>query len=117
MVESPLTTRRPLCSGDRLRYGCDMIFYRILLAFDGLVGAVLLYFFVTGIEDGSVSSFNILLWLAMLGGFAAIIGLALGLRARGHKAAANFLLLVPALPGLLAIVFLLMVILLQPDFR
>ena len=94
-----------------------MIFYRILLAIDALVGAILLYFFITGIEDGSVSSFNILLWLAMLGGFAALVGVALTLRARGHKAAANFVLLVPALPGLLAMIFLLMVVLLQPDFR
>ena len=94
-----------------------MILFRILLAVDAIVAAILLYFFVTGIEDGSVSSFNILFWLVMLGGIALIIGGALALRAKGRKMAANLLLAVPAVPSLLFGMFLLLAVLLQPRWN
>jgi hypothetical protein len=94
-----------------------MILYRILLAIDAAVAAVLLYFFVTGIEDGSLSSFNILVWLVMLGGIALIIGGALALRARNRKLAATLVLLVPAGPGLLFGLFILLAVLLQPRWN
>ena len=94
-----------------------MIFHRILLAVDGLIGAILLYFFIAGLEDGSVSSFNILLWLALLGGIAVIIGVGLALRAKGHAMAANMILLAPAIPGLFFALFLLMTILLHPRWN
>ena len=94
-----------------------MILYRILLVVDAAIAAILLYFFVTGIEDGSVSSFNILIWLVMLGGIALIIGGALALRARGQKVAANLILAVPALPGLLFGLFILLAVILQPRWN
>jgi hypothetical protein len=37
--------------------------FRLLWAIDALVAAILAYFFFVGIADGSVSSFNIGLWL------------------------------------------------------
>ena len=94
-----------------------MILFRILLAVDAAVAAILLYFFVTGIEDGSVSSFNILLWLVMLGGIALVIGGAHALRSRGRKPAANLLLAVPAAPALLFDLFILLAVLLQPRWN
>jgi hypothetical protein len=94
-----------------------MILHRILLGVDGLIGAVLLYFFIAGIEDGSVSSFNILLWLALLGGIALVIGAGFALWRKGHKAAGNLLLLVPAIPGLLFGLFILAAILLHPRWN
>ena len=94
-----------------------MILFRILLAVDAAVAAILLYFFVTGIEDGSVSSFNILLWLVMLGGIALVIGGALALRARSQKLAANLLLALPAAPALLFGLFILLAVLLQPRWN
>lgn len=50
-----------------------MIFYRILFSIDAVIALVLLYFFFVGLGDGSVSSFNILLWLGILGATAAIL--------------------------------------------
>lgn len=94
-----------------------MILFRILLAIDAAVAAILLYFFVTGIEDGSVSSFNIMIWLVMLGGIALVIGGALTLRARSQRLAANLLLAVPAAPALLFGLFILLAVLLQPRWN
>ena len=94
-----------------------MVLYRILLTIDAIVAAILLYFFFTGIEDGSVSSFNILLWLGLLGGAAAIIVAAYALKSKGRLMPANLLLLVPALPGLLFGLFILAALLLQPRWN
>ena len=94
-----------------------MILNRILLAVNGVVAAILIYFFVTGIEDGSVSSFNILIWLVTLAGMALIIGAALVLRGKGRKAASNVLLAVPAAPALLFGLFILLAVILQPRWN
>ena len=40
-----------------------MTVFRILFGIDTLVAVVALWFFVIGLGDGSVSSFNMLLWL------------------------------------------------------
>ena len=94
-----------------------MILHRILLVFDGLIAAILLYFFAAGREDGSVSSFNILIWLVLLAAIGLPIAVALALGARGRVKTANLVLLLPALPGLLFLLFFLMLILLQPNWN
>ena len=48
-----------------------MTLYRILLAIDVAAALVAVYFFVVGIGDGSVSSFNIAIWPASAGRSAA----------------------------------------------
>jgi hypothetical protein len=60
------------------------------------------FFFRWGLADGSVSSFNITLWLGMLAGLGVVLFGSLGLRNRGQTAAAVILLLVLAFPGLMA---------------
>lgn len=94
-----------------------MIGYRILLAIDAIVAAALLYFFVTGLEDGSVSAFNILLWLGLLGGMAAIIVGAYALKSKGRLLPANLLLFVPAFPGMMFGLFILAALILQPRWN
>jgi hypothetical protein len=94
-----------------------MKFHRFLLIVDGVVAAILLYFFLAGLQDGSVSSFNIVLWLAILAAVFVPITLALTLKARGRLKTANLILLLPALPGLFFGLFMLLIIVLQPDFR
>ena len=42
--------------------------------FDALIAAIFLFFFFWGLADGSVSSFNIVLWLGILAGLAGILG-------------------------------------------
>jgi hypothetical protein len=63
--------------------------FRILLGIDLLAAATVVFFFVWGVSDGSVSSFNILLWLALLGGVGGIVGGGLWLNCRGQQRWAN----------------------------
>ena len=44
----------------------------ILWGIDAIVGAIAVAFFFIGIADGSVSSFNIALWLVILAALAAV---------------------------------------------
>ncbi len=93
------------------------ILFRLCLAIDALVALVALYFFVIGLGDGSVSSFNIVLWLALLGGIAAVLGAGWLLNAKGQRGAAVAVLAILALPGLLCALFFAMVLILQPRWN
>lgn len=93
-----------------------MIFW-LLFAFDAVLAAVLLAFLFIGIGDGSVSSFNIGLWLALLAAAGVILGVSMLLKARDHKHLASGILLVPAIPGLTYLAFILMMVVMQPNWR
>jgi hypothetical protein len=88
-----------------------------LFSVDGAVALIVLFFFFAGLGDGSVSSFNMTLWLAILGGLAAILGGGLLLKSNGHPYLACGALLILAIPGLLYAVFILSVIILQPRWN
>jgi hypothetical protein len=75
------------------------ILFRILCGIDVLVAAIFLYFFLWGVADGTVSAFNIGLWLLILGGIAAVLGGGWALKAAGHRGSANALLAVLAVPS------------------
>jgi len=94
-----------------------MIFFRILFGIDALAALVLLYFFVIGLADGSVSSFNIQLWLLILVGVAAILAGGFVLNSKGSRAAANALLAVLAVPATLFALFMLTIILTNPRWN
>ena len=91
--------------------------FRILLGIDVLAAAVVVFFFIWGVSDGTVSSFNILLWLAMLGGVGGIVGGGLWLRSNGRLYPAIGVLLILALPATMFALFFLLLIILQPDWR
>ena len=101
--------------GDTTVY--TMILFRILFGIDALAAAVVLFFFVWGLSDGTVSSFNILLWLALLGGCAGILGGGLLLNAYGQRRIANGVLLILAFPAFMIGLFFLAVIILQPRWN
>ena len=88
-----------------------------LFCIDGLVAMIVLFFFFAGLGDGTVSSFNILLWLAVLGGLAAILGGGLLLKSNSHLHLARIVLLILAIPGLLFGLFILGAIILQPRWN
>jgi hypothetical protein len=93
------------------------LIYATLVAIDAIVVAILVFFFLWGLTDGTVSSFNGALWLVML---VVPIGLLVGgmLSWRhGQRAMALVLLLVPAVPASLMGLMLLMFLILQPDMR
>jgi len=89
----------------------------ILWGFDALVALVPIYFFFIGLADGSVSSFNIVLWLGIMGGLGAVLGCSLLLRRLGHLALAVGVLLVLATPAVLSLLFFLVVLISNPRWN
>lgn len=90
---------------------------RTLLGTDLLVALVVVYFFVIGLADGSVSSFNMNLWLGLLAAVAGTIGSGWLLNANGRHGAAIAVLSVLAVPGVLYGLFVLLVIIAQPRWN
>jgi len=72
----------------------------ILWGFDVLVALVVVYFFLVGLNDGSVSSFNMGLWTTILAVLAVVMGGSVWLKSRGQTALAVAFLLLLALPAL-----------------
>lgn len=88
-----------------------------LWGFDVLIAAVVVFFFLWGLADGTVSAFNIGLWLAMLAVVAAVVGGGYLMYQAGQTIFATIVLLVLAFPGSMFALFMLALIVLQPDFR
>jgi len=78
----------------------------ILWGIDALICVITVVFFFIGILDGSVSSFNMGIWMAMLSVLAVIIGGSLWLKRLGHPVMGSVLLGVFAIPGLISGLFL-----------
>ena len=78
-----------------------MIFFRILWGFDALVAMIAIYFFFEGLVDGTVSTFNVGMWLMILIALAGILFGSLWLRTRKRFALSKALLLILAVPGFL----------------
>jgi len=83
---------------------------------DALASAIFVYFFMVGIGDGTVSSFNIVLWLGILGSLAGIVGGSLWLRTKS-PVGALILVLVMAVPAILALLFLIVVLISNPRWN
>ena len=90
---------------------------RTLLGVDLLVALVVVYFFVIGLADGSVSSFNMNLWLGLLAAVAGTTGGGWLLNANGRRGAAIAVLSILAVPGVLYGLFVLLVIVAQPRWN
>jgi hypothetical protein len=92
-------------------------FFYIVFGIAAAVALVVLYFFLAGLGDGSVSSFNMLLRVVLLGGTAAVLGGGWTLNAKGHRGAAIGVLMILALPGFLFGLFILAALILQPRWN
>lgn len=88
-----------------------MALFWILWGFDACIALVALYFFFVGLADGSVSSFNMGIWLMLLGGLAIILLGSLWLKGLGRLLLAKGVLGILAIPGLLYMLFMLLIIL------
>ena len=84
---------------------------------NAVVAAIAVYFFLVGLADGSVSSFNIALWLCVLLVLAGEVGGSLWLKTRGRSGTAITLLWILAAPAVLAGVFVLIVLLSNPRWN
>jgi hypothetical protein len=83
----------------------------ILIGIDAIAATVILYFFVAGLGDGTVSSFNASLWLVTLLGLGAIIGGGFALRSAKRMRLANVVFAILAVPAVLFSLFFLILIL------
>ncbi len=92
-------------------------FYYFFLTINAIALAVLFFFFMWGLSDGTVSSFNILLWLAMLGIPSATLLGGWVQWNKGNHSFAIMLLLLPSVPALLFFLFFFMIIVLAPDWK
>lgn len=84
---------------------------------DAAVALVVTYFFFVGLGDGSVSSFNMGLWLLIFAVLAVVLGGGLWLRKKQQPILANLLLLVVAVPGLLYGLFVLLLLVTNPHWQ
>jgi hypothetical protein len=78
-----------------------MILFRVVWAIDIAVTLVFVAFFFIGVNDGSVSSFNIVLWAATLGGLALSVFGANALARQGRTVLGTLVAAVPVLPAVL----------------
>ncbi len=93
-----------------------MLFW-ILFGIDAIAAAVALFFFCLGLADGTVSDFNIGIWALLLLGIGAILGGGFWLRAARAHRLANAVLAVLALPAAAVGAFMLLLVLLTPNWR
>ena len=84
---------------------------------DAVIAAIAVFFFLWGLADGSVSSFNIVLWMVLLGGLAALVSGTLWLKSSGRPRAATVLAWVLAAPGLLVGLFFVVLIVANPRWN
>ncbi|MEM7224117.1 MAG: osmoprotectant transporter permease [Pseudomonadota bacterium] len=80
--------------------------FRILLGIDSIAALAVVYFFVVGLADGSISSFNMQLWIGILFAVAAIIAGGLAARRATKLVLANVVLAMLAVPAALYGVFI-----------
>jgi hypothetical protein len=78
-----------------------MTFFWILWAIDAIIALVVLYFFFVGLADGSVSSFNMGIWVIMMLAVAGILFGGFMLMKYQYLFAAKLVLSILAVPGFL----------------
>lgn len=92
-----------------------MILFSVFWGIDAIATAVALYFFFIGLADGSVSSYNILLWLVLLMILAGVLVGSFMLKSGGKLLAAKIIAGFLAIPSLLVLLFF--IVLLSSDVR
>ncbi|MDQ3017809.1 MAG: osmoprotectant transporter permease [Bacteroidota bacterium] len=86
-----------------------MAVFWTLWSFNALVALVPIYFFFVGLADGSITSRNIGMWFIIILIVVAIIGGSIYLKNHNQMALARTLLILAAIPGILAILYFVIV--------
>lgn len=86
-----------------------MKWFKLLWILDAIVTLIALLFFFAGLNDGTVSSFNISLWAGLLAVLLGILFGSLVLYSKKKIILANSILLIPVLPALLYLLFILII--------
>ena len=79
--------------------------FKILWVINAIAALIIVYFFFEGISDGSVSGFNIGLWLLIIGALAVILIGSILLRSNGHSKMGIALLFIMAIPVVLFVLY------------
>jgi len=82
------------------------VLFKILLGIDLLTAIVIGGFFIVGVADGSVSSFNTQLWIGIWFAVAAIIAGGVALHRVTKTIFANLTLALLAVPTVLYVIFI-----------
>ncbi len=77
-------------------------------AIDALASAIAIIFFFIGLADGSVSSFNIDIWIAIFAALTVVLAGSLWLKSIGRQGLGTLLLLILAVPSALSALLLLL---------
>ena len=97
--------------------GLSLWTFRFTFAAALAVSVAVVVFFLWGLLDGSVSSFNMSLWLTLLALVAAVLLIGWALRASGKAKPAILVLSLLAVPGLVYALFLLLIVFTGPSWR
>jgi len=93
------------------------VFFWMVFTCSEATCAVACVFFIIGLGDGSVSSSNLGLWSVILAVMGISLWAAISLRTKGKDGLAIAALAVTAIPGLLAALFLLLLLITQPRWN
>ena len=91
--------------------------FRILWWIDVAVALVVGAFFLIGLGDGSISSFNAGLWAMLLLVTAGVVFGSRALYLAGNHRLATVLALVLAVPGIIAVLFIVVLLVTQPRWN
>jgi apolipoprotein N-acyltransferase len=84
-----------------------MIAFKVLWIIDALASLVVLYFFVEGLGDGTVSGRNMNLWCMILAALSAVMLGSIWLKSHHYTVAGIVLLLILSIPVLFFCIYIL----------
>ena len=94
-----------------------MTTFWILWIFNALIALIPIYFFFVGLADGTVSSRNLGMWLILMLVVAVVLIVPFLLKAAHQMGLAKGLMIVAAIPGLLAVLYFIVVMTMNPDWK
>lgn len=94
-----------------------MKLFWIFLTVNSITLLVFLYFFVVGIIDGSVSSYNVRLWILILLVSVGILAGAYFLKVNGNIKFANIFLGILAIPAIIFGLWILLMLITNPRWN
>jgi hypothetical protein len=94
-----------------------MTTYWILWIFNALIALIPIYFFFVGLGDGSISSRNLGIWLILMLVVAVVLVGPFLLKAAHQMGLAKGLMIVAAIPGILVVLYFIVVMTMNPDWK
>lgn len=85
-----------------------MSLFKILWGIDAIAAAVIIWFFITGLADGSVTHRNIKLWLFILLATGSVLWISMLLKNNGYDKPAMITVLILAIPSIVYGLFVLL---------